>query len=106
MSYFFSIFLFLPSGGELILVVLAVLLLFGADKIPDLARTFGKGMREFKKATEEIKREINSNISELKTEIEKEKEELRQNINHLEKKMEEEIADPVTHTQKPTDKNA
>lgn len=106
MSYFFSIFLFLPSGGELLLVVLAVLLLFGADKIPELARTFGKGMREFKKATEEIKREINSNISDLKSEIEKEKEELRQNITHLEKKIEEEISDPITHQQKSTDKNA
>ena len=37
------------SGGELMIVVLAILLFFGADAIPGLARTVGKGMREFKK---------------------------------------------------------
>ena len=57
------------GGGELMLVVLAVLLLFGSDKIPELARMLGKGVREFKKATEEIKREIGSETKDLKDDI-------------------------------------
>ena len=40
-----------PSGGEIILILIAVLLLFGANKIPELARGLGKGIREIKNAT-------------------------------------------------------
>ena len=44
--------------GEMILIVLVILLLFGAKRIPDLARGLGKGIREFKDATNEIKSDI------------------------------------------------
>lgn len=44
--------------GEIIILVLIVLLLFGAKRIPDLARGLGKGIREFKDATKEIKSDI------------------------------------------------
>ena len=40
------------------MIILVVILLFGAKKIPDLARGLGKGIREFKDATKEIKDEI------------------------------------------------
>ena len=54
-----SIFLFgLPGGPEWIVIVLVILLLFGAKKIPELARGLGRGIREFKDATKEIKSEI------------------------------------------------
>ena len=43
---------------EMIVIFLIVLLLFGAKKIPDLARGIGKGMGEFKKAKQEFEREI------------------------------------------------
>ncbi len=46
------------SGGELLLIVFVALMLFGAEKIPEIARTLGKGVREFKKATDDIKKEI------------------------------------------------
>lgn len=46
------------SGGEIVVVVLVVLLLFGSKKIPELAQGLGKGMKEFKRATEDIKTEI------------------------------------------------
>jgi sec-independent protein translocase protein TatA len=46
------------GGTELILILLVVLLLFGAKKIPELARGLGSGIREFKDASREIKREI------------------------------------------------
>jgi sec-independent protein translocase protein TatA len=57
------------NGSEIILVVLVFLLLFGAKAIPDLARTLGKGMREFRKATEDIKREISESTSDIKKDI-------------------------------------
>jgi sec-independent protein translocase protein TatA len=61
-----NIFLFLPNigGWEFMLILLVVLLLFGAKKIPDLARGLGKGIREFKDATKEVKREIEDGIKE------------------------------------------
>ena len=46
------------SGGEIMVVVFFVLLFFGADAIPGLARTIGKGMREFNKATADLKNEL------------------------------------------------
>ncbi len=46
------------SGAEIIIVILVVVMLFGAKKIPELAQGLGKGMKEFKKATDDIKREI------------------------------------------------
>lgn len=57
------------SGGEIVLVMLLALLFFGAKAIPDIAKTMGKGLREFKKATNEIKREINEHTSDIKKDI-------------------------------------
>lgn len=50
-------FLFI-SGAEIFVILVIVLMLFGADKIPGMARGLGKGMRQLKDATNEIKREI------------------------------------------------
>jgi|APSaa5957512622_1039677.scaffolds.fasta_scaffold34004_2 sec-independent protein translocase protein TatA len=66
------------SGQEVIIIFLVVLLLFGADKIPEIARVFGKGMREFRKVTGEIKREFDDSTGGIKTEIEDMKGELDQ----------------------------
>ncbi len=54
-------FLFI-SGGEIFVILVIVLMLFGADKIPDIARGLGKGMRQLKDATNDIKREINTTV--------------------------------------------
>ncbi|WP_347172831.1 Sec-independent protein translocase subunit TatA/TatB [Polaribacter uvawellassae] len=51
-------FLFI-GGPEIIVIGLLVVMLFGADKIPEIARGLGKGMRQLKDATNDIKREIN-----------------------------------------------
>ncbi|RMG26409.1 MAG: twin-arginine translocase TatA/TatE family subunit [Bacteroidetes bacterium] len=56
----------MPGGWELMIIVLVVLLLFGAKKIPELARGMGRGIREFKEASREIKKEIESEADELK----------------------------------------
>jgi len=60
-----SVFLFI-SGPELFVVILIVVLLFGADKIPEIARGLGKGIRQVKDATNDIKKEI-SNSAEQTT---------------------------------------
>jgi len=51
--YSSNVFLLMPSGYEWILVILAIVLLFGGRKIPELMRGLGQGMREFKKAKDE-----------------------------------------------------
>lgn len=57
------VFLFLGGlgGWEVFLILAALVLLFGAKKIPELARGMGRGIREFKDATNEIKDEIDFN---------------------------------------------
>lgn len=57
-----------PGGPEMIVVVLVVLLFFGAKRIPDLARGLGKGIREFKDATKEIKKEVDDASKEIEKE--------------------------------------
>ncbi|MBC8985087.1 twin-arginine translocase TatA/TatE family subunit [Pedobacter sp. N36a] len=55
---------FLNMGSGEIMVILAVaLLLFGGKKLPELAKGLGKGIREFKDASEGVKREIHRNIN-------------------------------------------
>ena len=48
----------MPGGWEWIIIILVVLIFFGAKRIPELARGLGKGIREFKDATKEIKKDI------------------------------------------------
>lgn len=53
------LFLFsMPGGMEWVLIVLAVIILFGGKKIPELARGLGKGIREFKDAKNQVSSEI------------------------------------------------
>ena len=51
-----SVFLFI-SGPEVMIIMLIVVMVFGADKIPEIARGLGKGIRQVKDATNDIKRE-------------------------------------------------
>ncbi|MDG1570783.1 twin-arginine translocase TatA/TatE family subunit [Robiginitalea sp. M366] len=46
------------SGAEIFFILFIVVMVFGADKIPGIAKGLGKGMRQLKDATEDIKREI------------------------------------------------
>ena len=50
------------QGWEWVIIVLAILLLFGAKKLPELAKGLGKGIREFKKASSEISYEMDRQI--------------------------------------------
>ncbi len=54
----------MPGGTEWILIVLAVLILFGGRKIPEFMRGLGKGIREFNDAKDNVKKEIEDGINE------------------------------------------
>lgn len=54
-------FLFI-GGPEVFIIILLVVMLFGADKIPEIARGLAKGISQVKNATNDIKREINSSV--------------------------------------------
>eukprot|EP01133_Synstelium_polycarpum_P004796 gene4796-5583_t len=58
------------GGGEIMLILAVVLLLFGGKKLPELARGLGKGIRDFKDASEGVKREIHRNINSVDVEEE------------------------------------
>ena len=55
--YFFNLFI---SGAEIAIILFIAVIFFGADKIPDFARSLAKGLNEIKHATNDIKREIKS----------------------------------------------
>ncbi len=67
----------------MIIIVFVALLLFGGEKLPEIARGLGKGIRDFKDASEGVKREINSQINTFEVKREEE-----------EKKIEETATDP------------
>ncbi|NER12397.1 twin-arginine translocase TatA/TatE family subunit [Leptobacterium flavescens] len=66
-------FLFI-SGAEIVFILFIVVMVFGADKIPEIARGLGKGMRQLKDATNEIKYEIQKSAEKqgIDTDITKE----------------------------------
>ena len=79
------------SGGEIAIVLLFILIFFGADKIPEFARFMGKGVREFQKATDDIKREFQENSSGMMNNI-------KSIGNDLTNSLTKEIAEPVQQT--------
>ena len=63
-------FLFI-SGPEIGFIIFIVVLLFGADKIPDFARGLGKGINSVKNASREIKKEISDSKDQLDIDVTK-----------------------------------
>lgn len=55
------------GGSEILLIAMVVLLLFGGKKIPELMRGLGKGVREFKDAKDNVRRELEESLSEKET---------------------------------------
>lgn len=53
------------GGGELVIIVLVVIIFFGSKKIPEIARTLGKGLSEIKNATNDIQQEIKNSVPEI-----------------------------------------
>ena len=54
------------GGGDIVLLLFIILLLFGAKKLPELAKGLGKGINEFKKASSDIKEEVEKAVAEEK----------------------------------------
>jgi sec-independent protein translocase protein TatA len=85
-------FLFI-GGSEIFIILVIVVMLFGADRIPEIARGLGKGMQQLKNATNEVKKEIlDSGIEEeietnvtgdIKKEIKKIKNRVQDNIDDI-----------------------
>lgn len=69
------------SPMHIVLILAIVILLFGGKKIPELMRGFGQGIREYKKATEDIKSDINNNTSDIKKELVDTKDNLNKTVN-------------------------
>lgn len=86
------------SGGEIFIILLAILIFFGADKIPDFARMMGKGVREFKKATDDIKREFSENSSGVVNDIKSIRDDITGVGNNMVDSLTKEIAEPVQTT--------
>lgn len=57
------------SSGELIIIILAIVLIFGPRKIPDIARQLGKGMNEVRRVTNDIRREIREESNKVKDDL-------------------------------------
>jgi sec-independent protein translocase protein TatA len=52
------------SGGELIVVLVAILILFGSKKIPEFAKGLGQGIKEFKKASSDVTHEFHNAMNQ------------------------------------------
>tara|TARA_B100001059_G_C17769813_1_gene547702 strand:- start:283 stop:564 length:282 start_codon:yes stop_codon:yes gene_type:complete len=80
---------FFISGQEIFVIMLIVVMLFGAKRIPDIARGLGKGMRQIKDATNDIKNEINESAKNqgvdtgLASDIQKEIDQVKDNIDDM-----------------------
>ena len=54
---------------EIVIIVLVIIIIFGGKKIPELAHGLGKGLKEFRKTTNEIKDEVNTVTKEVKSSV-------------------------------------
>ena len=73
------------SGVEIFVVILVVLVLFGAKKIPEIARGLGKGLTEFQKATNEIKKEFKEQTGDFVDDAKQIKENIQNAANDITK---------------------
>jgi sec-independent protein translocase protein TatA len=92
------------SGGELMLILFVAFLVFGPSRIPEIARKIGKGMNEIRRASDEIKREINKETRKVEQEMngegsfyrdmKKTADDIRQDINEVAKPLNDNIDNP------------
>lgn len=68
------------GGGELVLILLVVLLLFGPNKLPELARSVGKGLRSVRKAQEDLTQQIRDISADVSGPVTKIKDDIKKDI--------------------------
>ncbi|MAT90812.1 MAG: twin-arginine translocase TatA/TatE family subunit [Flavobacteriaceae bacterium] len=77
------------SGAEIAFILFIVLMVFGADKVPEIARGLGKGMRQIKDATNDIKSEITKSAEkhgvdvDITKDVRKEIDKVKEDINDV-----------------------
>ena len=69
------------GGGELILILLVVLLLFGPKKLPELARSVGKGLRQVRRAQEDLTQQIRDISAEVAEPVKSVADDAKKNLN-------------------------
>ena len=84
-------FLFI-SGAEIFIILVIVVMLFGADKLPELARGLGKGMQQLKNATNAVKKEITEGVKKqgIDTDLTKD---IQKEVTNIKKKVTDNIDD-------------
>ena len=84
-----SLFFLFIGGPEVFIIILIVVMLFGADKIPEIARGLGKGIRQVKDATNDIKKEITDTAknqglnTDIVADVKKQVQDVKDNIDDL-----------------------
>lgn len=71
------------SGGEIFVVLLFILIFFGADKIPGFARTMGRTIRQIKDATDDIQRDIQSSAKSVRDEFKNSQKDVEEQVKSL-----------------------
>lgn len=90
--------IFFISGAEIFVIILVILLVFGADKVPEIARTVGKTVKSIREATDDIKYEITKESYKIKdtgVDIKKEVEEQTKALEKETDSIKEDIEDTI-----------
>jgi len=82
MNSLFVLFLNL-GGGEVVLILLVILLMFGGKGVPNIARALGKGIREFKDATDGIQKDIMHGTSGITDKINEHVQEVKKEVDSI-----------------------
>ena len=89
-----TLFAAMLGGWEIVLILAVVLILFGAKKLPELAKGLGQGIKEFKKATTEVSNEMHSAMDDNRY----------SNPRHIEQPSHTKPADPEPQSSTPSNK--
>ena len=85
---FHPILLFLDvSGGELLVIIVVIFLVFGPSKMPEIARQIGKAMNQMKKASNDISREFRNQTSGLTSELTSVQNQIKDEVNKVNREM-------------------
>lgn len=82
------------GGGEFMVILLFILIFFGSKRLPEFARTLGKGMRQIKDASESLKGEMMGSVRDVEREIYENRRSFTKEIDDTIKKIESDEKEP------------
>ncbi|HEY8365958.1 MAG TPA: twin-arginine translocase TatA/TatE family subunit [Bacteroidia bacterium] len=82
------------GGGEFMVILLFILIFFGSKRLPELARSLGKGMRQIKDASESLKGEMMGSVRDVEREIYENRRSFTKEIDETIKKIESDEKGP------------